>query len=239
MRYFLLDTLLSTAAQLKHSLVIPHYQLALLQIHNLEPGIFSFYLIITIKRRRLTPIMLCKVCIQGLQGIWDPTKTTRVCLLKDLSAQYRQQLPQYPVNTHMISDQHNSLELSCPEKYVFAHHRTQESLRASILEGCVMCQVFTNHLEADTHHPPVHGYYSLFTVSCQGGTTMMHICVNGSCIGLELCRYGELFVLFVCSITSYVLGMCFFCSHIMFSFHSIPLTFTGFHRVYSLAKQNS
>ncbi|KAK7227905.1 hypothetical protein V2G26_000075, partial [Clonostachys chloroleuca] len=75
--------------------------------------------------------MLCEVCSEVLQGIWDPAKTQRVCRLEDF---YHGNI--VPPNRTKPEDPNH------PENYIFGHHITQESFKKSALDGCVVCSRF-------------------------------------------------------------------------------------------------
>lgn len=143
----------------------------------------------------LLPIMLCKVCIDGLQGIWDPKKTERVCLMKDFqkdtSPMEDSKFVTY-VETDRTAEQLDPKPLD-PENYVFGHHRTQESFENSIRNGCVMCQIFKPRPE-DTQtksdsNIATYGYYSLFSITFQD-CPIMSLYVNDDSGGFELWRHS-------------------------------------------------
>ncbi|CAI6101077.1 unnamed protein product [Clonostachys chloroleuca] len=75
--------------------------------------------------------MLCEVCSEVLQGIWDPAKTQWVCRLEDF---YHGNI--VPPNRTKPEDPNH------PENYIFGHHITQESFKKSALDGCVVCSRF-------------------------------------------------------------------------------------------------
>ncbi|KAI2472294.1 HET-domain-containing protein [Annulohypoxylon bovei var. microspora] len=98
--------------------------------------------------------MICDICREGLEGIWDPLKTKRVCTIDEWED---------PVE---IED---SSRLDVPEHFIFGHHATQESFIEAMDQGCVLCNQITpyGNLEKDEKpNPKISrlGYYSLFQV---------------------------------------------------------------------------
>ncbi|USP76157.1 HET-domain-containing protein [Curvularia clavata] len=66
--------------------------------------------------------MLCDVCKNGLEGIWDPTQTPRLCSLE----YFGEELPESAEGPDIV----------------FGHHKDEASFRRSIDEGCAMCNRF-------------------------------------------------------------------------------------------------
>lgn len=94
--------------------------------------------------------------------------------------------------TYKTAEPHDPQSLD-PEKYVFGHHRTQQSFEKSIRDGCVMCQIFGPRSD-DTQttsdsNIATYGYYSLFSIMFQDCPTMS-LYVNDSSGGFELCRHS-------------------------------------------------
>ncbi|KAI1503424.1 HET-domain-containing protein [Biscogniauxia marginata] len=100
--------------------------------------------------------MLCNVCREGLQGIWDPEKTKRVGQLRDfLEILEFQQL--------------DGISLLEVENYVFGHHTSYDSLLRSKQQGCVACATFGEANDADDVNATFAelGYYSVFCISLE------------------------------------------------------------------------
>lgn len=146
--------------------------------------------------------MLCIVCTHGLEGIWDPSKTKRVCLLRDIPTELSSiQDSPFISRVLALSCKRNDLYTQHPDKYLFAHHKSRKSFENSIREGCVMCQTFEDHLESNLEvNPEIEscGCYSMFAVSFQSPRRpyMMHIYLNDYSVEFELCRYGKFTILY-------------------------------------------
>ncbi|KAK7218932.1 hypothetical protein V2G26_006935 [Clonostachys chloroleuca] len=120
--------------------------------------------------------MLCNICLcrEGLQGIWDLSKSRRVYRETDFAEEFegdwRSSLAPPP---HMLDsdDQH-------PTHYLFGHHLTLESYMNSVADGCFMCcQCEHRGAEVDQHAAMAKlGYYSLFTVGLQ--SHLPTICIS-------------------------------------------------------------
>ena len=138
-------------------------------------------------------IMLCKVCREGLEGVWDPSKTKRVCRFDEFVAD------ELPVedNKFITVETYKTVEVydpdfRRPEHYMFGHHLSQQSFEQSVRDGCVMCDRFKPwHEGHDGKANPkiiALGYYSLFSV-CFQPCPLMSIYINNSSGGFELSRY--------------------------------------------------
>ncbi|PNY23155.1 Uncharacterized protein TCAP_06896 [Tolypocladium capitatum] len=134
--------------------------------------------------------MLCKVCCEGLQGIWDPSKTKRVCHIDefrddDLPIEDSKFVWFETVKTVEPQDP----EFCRPEHYMFGHHLTQQSFEQSVRDGCVMCEIFKPSNEAQEVKPDPKitalGYYSLFSIDFRD-CPIMCMYVNDSRGGFEL-----------------------------------------------------
>ncbi|PYH66923.1 HET domain-containing protein [Aspergillus vadensis CBS 113365] len=98
--------------------------------------------------------MLCKICIEGLEGIWDPNRTRRL-KTDDSDEEYG-------------NSRGSQWE---PERWVFGHHLTRESFLASIEQGCVVCCKFAplqdmENLDRETLNTQLEGveYFSVFKI---------------------------------------------------------------------------
>src|SRR5690349_15954608 len=114
--------------------------------------------------------MLCKVCREGLQGIWDPSRTRRVCRV-DAFMRDEATIPDskfVTVEPYLAVEPCDPESLR-PELYMFGHHLTRESFERSISNGCVMCNIFKPLYNGDVETPnpkiTALGYYSLFSIS--------------------------------------------------------------------------
>ncbi|KAK3938702.1 hypothetical protein QBC46DRAFT_439773 [Diplogelasinospora grovesii] len=134
--------------------------------------------------------MLCKVCVEGLQGIWDPSKTKRVCRVDEFD---KDTIPLedskfVTVETYKTVKPYDP-ELRRPEHWMFGHHLTQESFEQSVRDGCVMCDAFKPwHAGHEVKSDPkitALGYYSLFSIGFED-CPMMYMYVNDSRGGFAL-----------------------------------------------------
>jgi hypothetical protein len=138
--------------------------------------------------------MLCDVCRVGLEGIWDPSQTPRVCTAEE----WRQsnKLPKPPSDPRVVITNRVEMEdidrPDAPEHFVFGHHVTHESFVKSISEGCVFCNRFKPMLgreedEEINDRIAKLGYYSLFTVRRK--PAMMYLYVRDSQGGFEMVEH--------------------------------------------------
>ncbi|GAQ40529.1 HET domain-containing protein [Aspergillus tubingensis] len=98
--------------------------------------------------------MLCKICKEGLEGIWDPERTRRL-KIDDSDEEYG-------------NGRGSQWE---PEIWVFGHHLNRESFVASIEQGCVVCYKFAplqdmENLDRETLNTQLEGveYFSVFKI---------------------------------------------------------------------------
>ena len=86
--------------------------------------------------------MLCNVCRGGLQGIWDPTRTKRICRLDEWFADRQDDLPMEsnPRIGLVIEKREVAVPRrpDGPESFIFGHHVTEASFLQSVEDGCVM-----------------------------------------------------------------------------------------------------
>ncbi|KAI0164071.1 HET-domain-containing protein [Xylariaceae sp. FL1272] len=109
--------------------------------------------------------MLCDVCREGLDGIWDPEKTKRLGELRDFPNILQRQFPN--VEDDEFDRVLGKLNLQEPEKYVFGHHVDHDSLLRSRRQGCVACAEFSDVNDEDDVDQTFSklGYYSVFCIS--------------------------------------------------------------------------
>lgn len=140
--------------------------------------------------------MLCKVCREGLQGIWDPSKTNRVCRIDEFEEdKVPSEDPEFvTVETYKTVKPYDP-DFRRPEHYMFGHHLTRESFEQSVRDGCVMCNAFVPWHEGygGKSDPNItkFGYHSLFSIAFEDCPTM-YLYVDDSRGGFELSRHiGE------------------------------------------------
>ncbi|KAI1644627.1 HET-domain-containing protein [Daldinia loculata] len=108
--------------------------------------------------------MLCDVCREGLEGIWDPENSRRLGLLKYfpdiLEFLFRE------VEDGNYDEVLSKLKLQEEERYVFGHHVNYDSLVKSKELGCVVCNIFDESNDHDDINATFaeRGYYSVFQV---------------------------------------------------------------------------
>ncbi|KAL9072092.1 MAG: hypothetical protein Q9157_005235 [Trypethelium eluteriae] len=92
--------------------------------------------------------MLCDVCLHGLEGMWDPNRTTRLAFKSDLESDDPDPRGKYLDFLRKRSQSQTSpateLRGKRPEveMYIYGHHRTDSSWESSSEKGCVMCYPF-------------------------------------------------------------------------------------------------
>ncbi|KAI5923474.1 HET-domain-containing protein [Camillea tinctor] len=105
--------------------------------------------------------MLCNVCREGLEGIWDPDRTKRLGKLEDFSEiiDIQFQDPEEIDNVTLLE----------VENYVFGHHTSYDSLLRSKRQGCVACNTFGESNDADDLNLTfaAFGYYSVFCIGLE------------------------------------------------------------------------
>ncbi|KAI1451681.1 HET-domain-containing protein [Annulohypoxylon moriforme] len=105
--------------------------------------------------------MLCDVCRMGLEGIWDPSRSKRIGLLKDFP-----EILQFRFDDDEFEEILNSSELKEPERYVFGHHVDYDSLARSKEQHCIACKDFGVANDRDDVNATFAelGYYSVFCI---------------------------------------------------------------------------
>ncbi|CAG9970421.1 unnamed protein product [Clonostachys byssicola] len=77
--------------------------------------------------------MLCSICSTTLMGIWDPSKTPRVCQVKDFLDDHS--IPGF----ELPEDGPDDPDHIQPKHHVFGHHPSQNSFEKSVQDGCFLC----------------------------------------------------------------------------------------------------
>lgn len=121
--------------------------------------------------------MLCNVCRDGLEGIWDPARTKRVCTVDE----WKEPQDDLPPATRKYESKSIASEDTerpdAPERFIFGHHVTRESFLEYIDRGCVFCNRFAM-LEKDAEpNPQIQrlGFYSLFQVTREPAIMYMRV----------------------------------------------------------------
>ncbi|CAG9937364.1 unnamed protein product [Clonostachys rosea f. rosea IK726] len=114
--------------------------------------------------------MLCNICREGLQGIWDPSKAKRVCREIEFEEKLKEDERFYQAPPSHLHDQH-------PTHFLFGHHPTLESYLHSVADGCVMCcQSGNSSMDIDQEAAIAElGFYSLFAVNVLNAYPVMCI----------------------------------------------------------------
>ncbi|KAI5927092.1 heterokaryon incompatibility protein-domain-containing protein [Camillea tinctor] len=115
--------------------------------------------------------MLCEICRDGLQGIWDPTLTRRLGPVEEIlntqpEDRNMDRIPNFRVGSRRERDEYTMRE---PEYYVFAHHPDFTSFEQSMARGCAMCNRFRPTPDDAALNPKLKefGCFSAFAVSFQ------------------------------------------------------------------------
>ncbi|KAK0384150.1 hypothetical protein NLU13_8239 [Sarocladium strictum] len=108
--------------------------------------------------------MLCSVCKDGLEGMWDPSRSKRLILFKDFRPGVSRDTEQSLDRRHASSA--NDFSRYKVGEYVYGHHKSKASFLASIRKGCAMCNRFSL-LRSDGNNSRLKslGYFSVFYVS--------------------------------------------------------------------------
>lgn len=122
--------------------------------------------------------MLCDICQQGLEGIWDPSRSKRLGTYTELfgSGEKAPDPADLPPNVWSVQEKDTAPKLE-PELYVFGHHVDFESFDRSRRRGCVMCNRFRPMKEDIERNPVLRGlgYFSVFTVRLGGSCRLMSV----------------------------------------------------------------
>ncbi|VUC27694.1 unnamed protein product [Clonostachys rosea] len=104
-------------------------------------------------------IMLCSICREGLEGIWDPSKTKRLCRITEFNENFKKDdaMSRACPPSGTAPDQH-------PSQYMLGHHLTLKSYMQSVAQGCIFC---SHEGQEIAQHSAISkmGYYSLFTIN--------------------------------------------------------------------------
>ncbi|KAK7752392.1 hypothetical protein SLS62_005730 [Diatrype stigma] len=136
--------------------------------------------------------MLCDVCLQGLEGIWDPSKSKRLGTTAEVfgASESTFDRANLPSTIRVERNERVTAQKLDPELYVFGHHVDLESFRRSIRRGCVICNRF--HLLAEgvnvEENPKLIslGYFSVFTVSLTTSKRLMTVRYGDVIGGFEI-----------------------------------------------------
>lgn len=128
--------------------------------------------------------MLCDICKQALEGLWGPSRYGRVTEVQSR----RRPLPP----RHWLGDWRNG---PFPElqNYVYKHHSTKASFRASQQDGCTICYAIGYFDDAPDEVDDMAGpgYYSLLWVYTRSASPelVLDIQYGHKCdsVGLEAC----------------------------------------------------
>lgn len=123
-------------------------------------------------------VMICSVCKDGLEGMWDPSRSERLSLLQDFLAmggttvvspsQREHFLPPYCVECFMamgyFKDSTADLMHHVADVYVYRHHKHRDSLLASIREGCGICSSLRDYIHKEDRQLENLDCFSVFHV---------------------------------------------------------------------------
>lgn len=104
--------------------------------------------------------MLCDVCKDSLEGMWDPLRTKRLEL--------RENFAFYDDSSSSSEESSDSEVETEVERYVFGHHETRDSFLRSKAAGCVQCSRYPSDYDGGRL-----GYFSLFEVRFKAGNQIM------------------------------------------------------------------
>jgi hypothetical protein len=132
--------------------------------------------------------MLCKMCRDGLEGIWGPSRTKRVCRRSEWTGGdwEAQQCDAEPEEIIAPANDSSSGEggLHDPRAWMFDHHTTEESFGKSIQDGCVQCNSFAFLRKAEKANPVLArlGWFSIVLCPSRPSLSLGHVCVRPWCI---------------------------------------------------------
>ncbi|KAI1460119.1 HET-domain-containing protein [Annulohypoxylon moriforme] len=105
---------------------------------------------------------ICNICREGFEGIWDPSKTKRVCTINEWGRD--------PWSLHGRPESQDPESPNAPENFIFGHHATEASFIQAVKEGCICC----TNLKRALHNTSVYqeirseklslGYYTVFCI---------------------------------------------------------------------------
>ncbi|KAI1100371.1 HET-domain-containing protein [Jackrogersella minutella] len=110
--------------------------------------------------------MLCNICRNGLEGIWDPENTKRVGLMKDFPSILENQFVEVTDGNYDEALDNYEAGQQEPGRYVFSHHDDYDSVLQSKELGCVVCDEIASYRDPDDRITSLANvsYYSLFQV---------------------------------------------------------------------------
>lgn len=111
--------------------------------------------------------MLCDVCKDSLEGMWDPLRTKRLELRENFSI-FKTAKDSFPrLEESSVSEVEKEVE-----RYVFGHHETRNSFLRSKAAGCVQCSRYSSD-----HDRGKLGYFSVFSVRFEAkGKILVDLC---------------------------------------------------------------
>ncbi|VUC29334.1 unnamed protein product [Clonostachys rosea] len=126
--------------------------------------------------------MLCDICRQGLEGIWDASKTKRACRIKDFNENFHEGDSTNRVYLPTMTDGQDKH----PSQYMFGHHLTLDSYLQSVSQGCIACRGLGYEGREVSRHSVIAqlGYYSLFTVTLGYLGVSMEVLKPGTRLGI-------------------------------------------------------
>lgn len=131
--------------------------------------------------------MLCNICKDGLERMWDPAR--RLGLLKEFLAEKREEeeepQSEQEEETAQVDEQHNKKREF--ERYIYGHHVDKASFRRSVMEGCAMCNRFSH--TGDEKFEKL-GYYSVFSTLQRKDELIMFGHFRGSTGGFAFVPVG-------------------------------------------------
>ncbi|KAI1092938.1 hypothetical protein F5B19DRAFT_179095 [Rostrohypoxylon terebratum] len=107
---------------------------------------------------------ICDVCRKGFEGIWDPSKTRRVCTTNEWKK--FADLPNNPWD--MPENPPEDMERYHFPEFIFGHHATEETFIQAVDEGCLVCKAVDISATGDeeiNHEVSTLGYYTFLNVS--------------------------------------------------------------------------
>ncbi|KAF5488008.1 hypothetical protein CGCF413_v012092 [Colletotrichum fructicola] len=135
--------------------------------------------------------MLCDVCKDGIEGIWDPSRTKRVGKLEEFEAQRRSRLDEprdgFAEYWSSLSEDRDNFGDLEPNECLFIHHKTAASFMASVHEGCAMCN--DSRVLFDIPNSPQEQeeysrcYFSVFSIDIHWKYSWFRITISGKAYG--------------------------------------------------------
>ncbi|KAI0897230.1 HET-domain-containing protein [Annulohypoxylon nitens] len=123
---------------------------------------------------------VCSVCREGFEGIWDPSKTKRVCTINEWKE--FADLSSWDVREDCFEDERYKF----PE-FIYGHHATHASFMKAVDERCVVCRSTAENLRQvkdQEINPKVStlGYYTFFKFSWIEWMShiIVHIYIDGT-----------------------------------------------------------